>query len=48
MPIGNGDVSSGVWVDKSTGDLRFYVSKSDVFDENSQPVWIHVVTRYDL
>ena len=38
MPIGNGDVTSGVWVDGITGDLRMYISKSDVFDENSQPV----------
>ena len=38
MPIGNGDVTSGVWVDGDTGDLRMYISKSDVFDENSQPV----------
>ena len=38
MPIGNGDATSSVWVDESTGDLRLLVSKSDVFDENSQPV----------
>ena len=38
MPIGNGDVTSSVWVDGATGDLRLLVSKSDVFDENSQPV----------
>jgi hypothetical protein len=38
MPIGNGDVTSSVWVDEVTGDLRLLVSKSDVFDENSQPV----------
>ena len=38
MPIGNGDITSGVWVDGDTGDLRMYISKSDVFDENSQPV----------
>ena len=38
MPIGNGDASSSVWVDGDTGDLRLLVSKSDVFDENSQPV----------
>ena len=38
MPIGNGDVASSVWVDEATGDLRLLVSKSDVFDENSQPV----------
>ena len=38
MPIGNGDLTSSVWVDDKTGDLRLLVSKSDVFDENSQPV----------
>ena len=43
MPIGNGDVAAGVWVEKETGDLRMHVSKSDVFDENSQPVKIGVL-----
>ena len=38
MPIGNGDVTSSVWVEPNTGDLRLLLSKSDVFDENSQPV----------
>jgi hypothetical protein len=38
MPIGNGDMTSSVWVDEGTGDLRLLLSKSDVFDENSQPV----------
>ena len=38
MPIGNGDMTSSVWVDENTGDLRLLLSKSDVFDENSQPV----------
>lgn len=38
MPIGNGDITSSVWVDDTTGDLRLLLSKSDVFDENSQPV----------
>ena len=38
MPIGNGDVTSSVWVEPDTGDLRLLLSKSDVFDENSQPV----------
>lgn len=27
-----------VWVEAATGDLRLLLSKSDVFDENSQPV----------
>ena len=43
MPIGNGDVAAGVWVDQDTGDLRMHVSKSDVFDENSQPVKVGVL-----
>jgi len=38
MPIGNGDITSSVWVEDTTGDLRLLLSKSDVFDENSQPV----------
>ena len=38
MPIGNGDVTSSVWVEETTGDLRILLSKADVFDENSQPV----------
>lgn len=38
MPIGNGDATSSVWVDSDTGDLRLLLSKSDVFDETSQPV----------
>ncbi len=38
MPIGNGDMTSSVWVSSLTGDLRLLVAKSDVFDENSQPV----------
>lgn len=43
MPIGNGDVAAGVWVEETTGDLRMHVSKSDVFDENSQPVKVGVL-----
>ena len=38
MPIGNGDATSSVWVDSDTGDLRLLLTKSDVFDEISQPV----------
>ena len=47
MPVGNGDVAAGVWVEEATGDLRMHVSKSDVFDENSQPVKVrlHKQTR---
>ena len=38
MPIGNGDVTSMVWVDVTSGDLRLVLSKSDAFDENSMKV----------
>ena len=38
MPIGNGDVSSNVWVEEATGDLLFYAGKSDAFDANAQPI----------
>ena len=38
MPIGNGDIASSVWIDDDSGDMRILLSKSDVFDENSQPV----------
>eukprot|EP00040_Diaphanoeca_grandis_P035429 m.222904 g.222904 ORF g.222904 m.222904 type:complete len:925 (-) comp33386_c2_seq2:269-3043(-) len=38
LPIGNGDVAVPVWIDSTTGDLRLLLRKSDVFDENSQPV----------
>lgn len=35
MPLGNGDVGANVWVDPN-GDLVFYVSKVDSFDEAHQ------------
>jgi len=38
QPLGNGDVSSNVWVEEKTGDLLFYVGKSDAFDANAQPI----------
>jgi hypothetical protein len=38
VPIGNGDVACNVWVEDKTGDLLFYLAKSDVFDQNSQLV----------
>lgn len=34
MPIGNGDLTSNVWVE-SNGDLVFYLGKSDAWDEIS-------------
>jgi hypothetical protein len=33
MPIGNGDVGANVWVEPS-GDLLFYINKTDAWDEN--------------
>lgn len=38
MPIGNGDIAANVWVENTTGDLLFYLAKSDAFDQNSQPI----------
>ena len=35
MPLGNGDVGVNVWVEPS-GDLVFYVSKTDAWDENGR------------
>ena len=35
MPIGNGDIGLNVWVEES-GDLVFYISKTDAWDENGR------------
>jgi len=35
MPLGNGDVGINAWVENS-GDLVFYVSKTDAWDENAR------------
>ena len=35
MPLGNGDVGINAWVE-NTGDLVFYVSKTDAWDENAR------------
>jgi hypothetical protein len=35
MPLGNGDIGLNVWVEKD-GDLLFYLSKTDAWDENSR------------
>jgi alpha-L-fucosidase 2 len=35
MPLGNGDVGVNVWVEPS-GDLVFYISKTDAWDENAR------------
>ena len=38
MPLGNGDLAANVWVDGVSGDLLFYLAKSDAFDQNTQPI----------
>jgi hypothetical protein len=35
MPIGNGDIAANFWVEPS-GDLVFYLSKSDTWDANQE------------
>ena len=35
MPTGNGDVGLNAWIDP-TGDLIFYVSKTDAYDDNDR------------
>ncbi len=35
MPLGNGDIGLNVWVEED-GDLLFYVSKTDAWDENAR------------
>jgi hypothetical protein len=35
MPLGNGDIGINAWVEQS-GDLVFYVSKTDAWDENAR------------
>ena len=35
MPLGNGDVGINAWIEE-TGDLVFYVSKTDAWDENAR------------
>jgi hypothetical protein len=34
MPLGNGDIGLNVWVEKSTGDLIFTISKTDAWGDN--------------
>lgn len=34
MPLGNGDIGVNVWVEEN-GDLLFYLSKTDAWDENA-------------
>jgi hypothetical protein len=35
MPLGNGDIALNAWVEPS-GDLRFYIAKSDSWEDNSR------------
>ena len=35
MPLGNGDIGLNAWVDKN-GDLLFYISKTDSWDDNGR------------
>jgi alpha-L-fucosidase 2 len=35
MPLGNGEIGLNVWVEEN-GDLLFYLSKTDAWDENAQ------------
>ena len=35
MPIGNGDIGTNLWVEEN-GDLVFYISKTDAWDENGR------------
>ncbi len=35
MPVGNGDIGMNLWVEKN-GDLVFYISKTDAWDENGR------------
>jgi hypothetical protein len=35
MPLGNGEVSANVWIEPS-GDLRFYVGRTDSWDDNGR------------
>ena len=35
MPLGNGDIGLNAWVEP-TGDLNFFISKTDAWDDNSR------------
>jgi alpha-L-fucosidase 2 len=34
MPVGNGDIGLNVWVEAATGDLVFYIGKTDCWGDN--------------
>ena len=35
MPLGNGDIALNAWMTKD-GDLHFYISKTDAWDDNAR------------
>ena len=37
MPLGNGDIGLNVWTEQN-GDILFYISKTDAWDENNELV----------
>ena len=37
MPLGNGDIALNAWMTKD-GDLHFYISKTDAWDDNARLV----------
>src|ERR1035441_4559143 len=37
MPLGNGDIALNAWMTKD-GDLQFYISKTDAWDDNARSV----------
>ncbi len=39
MPLGNGDIGLNVWVE-ANGDLQFFISKTDAWDDNARLVKI--------
>jgi alpha-L-fucosidase 2 len=42
MPTGNGDIGVSMWIEKE-GDLLFYISKTDAYDDNNRLLKIGLV-----
>lgn len=42
MPLGNGDIGLNAWFEE-TGDLRFYIGKTDAWDDNARLVKVGAV-----
>ena len=42
MPTGNGDIGVSMWIEKD-GDLLFYISKTDAYDDNNRLLKIGLV-----